>query len=125
MSHGESAKLCRFFLPMWQKAMSLNEAVVCIKYQSYGIGDTVIIFPCGIQMTIAMRTPSRHATRHHIMHSGEDSASKWIFGKYWNAFYRMFHESDGGIPLSKIASVPSSRSCRVSTSSSRGRSASG
>ena len=64
--------------------------------------DTVIIFPCGNEMTLAMLSPSRSAHMHNIKASGEARASEWIFGEYWQAFYRLFNETGGaGVPLSE------------------------
>jgi hypothetical protein len=98
--HGGKDKLCKFFSKLGRKAIEIGEAVIGIKIGN-GKNDTVIIFPCGIEMTLAMRAPSAHSQRHRLMHSGESSASAWIFGEWWDTFYREFQESDQeGIPLS-------------------------
>jgi hypothetical protein len=97
---GGDTKLCRLFLPLSQEARRIGEAVVAVK-DGNGQGDTVIIFPCGIEMTIAMRPHSQAARHHNTNTSGEDSASKWLFGDRWEAFRHMLIKADGkGIPLS-------------------------
>ena len=93
MHHGAKPKLCAFWRSqMYLRARELGEAVVGIKPGTI-IGDTVVIFPCGLEMTLAMRSESYRADWHNVNNSGETSASKWIFGDYWQAFYRMFHDT--------------------------------
>jgi hypothetical protein len=102
--HGGKDKLCKFFSKLMRKAIEIGEAVIGIK-QGNQKNDTVIVFPCGIEMTLAMRPPSVPSNLHRInASSGEASASGWIFGDWWDAFYREFQDSDQeGIPLSQCA----------------------
>ncbi len=90
MHHGAKPKLCAHFLKMYLRARELGEAVVGIKPGMHSRRDdtkktsffsfpteTVVIFPCGLEMTLAMRPESRRADFHHVDHSGEASASEW------------------------------------------------
>jgi hypothetical protein len=98
---GGGAKLCRLFSPLSQEARRIGEAVVAVKDGMHAIGDTVIIFPCGIEMTIAMRPLSQTAQWHSTCNSGEATASEWLFGEFWEAFRHMLNRAAGkGLPLS-------------------------
>ena len=85
MQRGGDGELCEKFSEQWTLAKKLGEAVITIK-KGHGIGDTVITFPCGISATLAMR--SRPPQLHLPAHSGEDTASKRIIGKWWSNLYR-------------------------------------
>ncbi len=90
MHHGAKPKLCAFWRSqMYLRARELGEAVVGIKQSGHRRRDTkktsffsfptetVVIFPCGLEMTLAMRPESGRADSHHVHHSGETSASEW------------------------------------------------
>jgi hypothetical protein len=99
--HGGEDKLCKFFSKLGRKAIEIGEAVIGIK-EGNQKNDTVIIFPFGLEVTLAMRPRSAHSQRHANNISGESSASEWIFGDWWDTFYREFQDTNQeGIPLSQ------------------------
>lgn len=60
MSHGQDAKLCRLFARSRKKAKEIGEAVVIFKPGHGEYANLVLVFPFGIELASAMRTPSQH-----------------------------------------------------------------